>query len=350
MYFPRLRAARLIGPDWRIVFVGSEASKAEIMRLFFPDGSEEEDLGFVYRWQVSDRCPRWLEGGVDLVVYEQFGRVGTLRFGTPIALSVPSWVDQVLPLPESPDEILTGNHLRRRQLNKCKKNGYSLTSSRELARFARFYHDIYLPFIEQRHRDHAQPTPYNELKRSFRRGELLLVELDGKTVAGKVCYVNGSTGYNNDWGIAVSDPRFMKDGVGSLLDWGSIMRARRHGAELVNMGGSRGWSSDGVFRYKSLWGARTEERSKIHTNWWILARDVRPALRDHMNKIGFVSCQDGNFFEVRIAGDSSAASDEALKKQLSAVGRKGLAGVLEVSASAGLRAHFETTRRESAAL
>jgi hypothetical protein len=332
------------------VFVGSEAAKAEIMRLFFPDGCEEEELGSVYRWQVNSRCRRWLEEGVDLAVYEQFGRVGTPRFGTPMALSVPSWVDHVLPLSESLDQFLAGNHQKRRQLNKCKKTGYVLTSSRDLATFDRFYYDVYRPFIEQRHGERAQPTPYLELKRNFRQGELLLVDLDGKTVAGKVCYANGSTWYSNDWGVAVSDPRFMKDGVGTLLDWGSIVRARGHGAEMVNMGGTRGWCSDGVFRYKSLWGARTEERSKIYTNWWILAGDIRPALRDHINKIGFVSRQDGCFLQVRIADDPSAASGEVLEKQLSAAKRRGLAGILEVSVNAGMRARFEEMPQETAAL
>ena len=73
---------------------------------------------------------------------------------------------------------------------------------------------------------------------------------------------------------------------------------------------------------------------KIYSIWTFLAQDLPPSLRDHMNRLGFISEIDGRFYGVVLGSTTDSVTETEVSQELLAVEKQGLDGLVIVSAKA----------------
>lgn len=331
--FPRLPAYKLIGTDWTIIFVGTEPSLEEIRALFFEEARQQE-LGRVALWKLSAQSQHWLAEGTDLVVCE-LSRIHPNRPQAPITFTVPTWIQQVLAIPEPLESLIAGRNRKnlRHRINRAQKAGFSYRLSQTKADFDHFYYDMYLPFVKSRHGDLALVTPYqDQYQRWFTRGGLIMVTQHGKPVAGSLCYVAGQTCYTIETGILGTDSRLFEQGINTFRIWCVMAWGHKQGAKTFDMGGTHAWRSNGPFTFKQGWGAMVVRRKRIFGTWTFLAQNLSPVLQEHINKLGFISEIDGKFCRLLLSTDPTSIAETKVDKDPLTATDQGLDRVAVISA------------------
>jgi hypothetical protein len=162
---PRLAAMRLVGKDRSIVYVGRGQSLKMIKPLFFREDVSVEDLGRVPIWSLPKLSEQWSREEVGLIIQET-SRAHQGQLKGRVNFRVPSWIQQIVALPETLESIvdLPGieRDLRRvvKRMNAANTT-YSFSTSEE--EFRHFYDQLYLPFIVSRHGEYAMVTPYDSM-------------------------------------------------------------------------------------------------------------------------------------------------------------------------------------------
>ncbi len=330
--FPRLSAYRLTGKEWSIVFVGGEHGLLEVQRLFFPEQEVlPEELGRVALWELARRARGWLADGVNLIICE-LSRIYPGRFGFPITFTIPIWIQQVLPIPDPPEKLLSGRQQdgTRFRINRARKQGIGYCFSQTSTDFDYFYHRMYLPFVTSRHGESALITPYKKQFRRFKRGGILFVIQNNEPVAGSLCYVSGNTCIGVEYGILDNDGFLFQQGISALVVWYTILWGYQRGCKFLNMGGSRAWCSNGAFEHKQCWKPYVKGLNEIYSTWTFLAQELPPTLEDSINQIGFISEIKGRFYRVLIRNPIEA-DKSFLQEELARAKKQGLAGIVLVS-------------------
>jgi hypothetical protein len=330
--FPRLSAYRLIGADLTVIFVGREKGLREICHLFFEEEVEQLEFGRVALWKLSAQSQQWLAEGIDLVICE-LGCIHPNRPSAPITFTVPIWIHQVLAIPDSLVTLIAGRKPEpiRRRINKVRKAGFTYGFSQSKADFDHFHYHMYIPFIKTRHGDLALVASYqDQWQRWFTRGGLVLVTQNDKPVAGMLGYLAGDTFFDVEAGILEADPHLFQQGINAFLIWCAMVWAHDKGAKILDMGGTHAWRSNGSFTFKQGWGARVVRRRKIYGTWTFLAQNLSPALRDHINRLGFISEIGGKFYGILLSAGTAFAEETYIRKELLAAQQQGLAGLAVV--------------------
>ena len=306
--FPRLSAYRLSGPEWTIVFVGGRESLQELVHLFFKGTVETQSVGRVALWKLSDQTQKWLAGSVDLVVCE-LSRAYHKVPHAPVSFSVPTWVHQVVTLPRPLESLISGKKRQnaRTALNRARRTGFSFRHSRARTDFDLFHQCMYLPYVRARHGRRALVAHYQDQRRKwFAKRGVLLIEQDGKPVAGELCYVADDTLHFVERGVLGSSEQLRRQGIETIITWYTLRWAQDQGARLADMGATRAWCTNGSFNTKRRWGARVARRKKIYGTWVFLARSVPPSLRDYINRLGLICEQDGRLYLTALLDNAAA--------------------------------------------
>jgi hypothetical protein len=329
--WPRMTAYKATGSNWTIVFMGSETERIEVEYLFFPDQEITwGEIGRVALWRLARQTQIWQSEGVDLVIC-QLSRLFPLSSRIAFSFSVPTLIGQIINFPEKLETLIAGGKRRRRreQINAAQRKGFDYQFSRSINDYEQFYHKMYVPHIKARHGPRARVATYDGyLKELFHQGGLLLVTQHDRVIAGGVRYMANGTCFSVEHGILDADTQLLKQGANMLLDWYTILWASNQGAEQYDLGGSRAWRSNGVFSYKASWGSRITSFDYAHSVWHVYARELSPAMRDHINQIGFITEIKGDFYTVFIDSDDSGLMSEKIKQTLDDAKRKGLKGVV----------------------
>ncbi len=339
--FPSLPAWKLITPNWTIIFVGRKKGLRFMCHLFYDENVEPQELERVAIWKLPTETRQWLTKGADLVVCE-LSRLHPNRPRAPITFTVPTWINQVLTIPESLETVLAGTRREdiRRRVNKLRKAGFTSRFSQSKHDFDDFYHRMYVPFVKTRHGDLASFTPYEVLWQwwfTSGRGGLILAMQDNKPVAGVICHVAEDTCYSIEAGVLEGDADIWQQGINGFLNWCVLVWGQKRGAKLLNMGGTRPWRSNGPFKWKARWGGRVVRRQRPYDTWTFLARNPSTPLQDRLNELGLISEVDGKFYSVWVNGGARSLAQTNVKQELIQAQKQGLDGLLVVSASSAPR-------------
>jgi predicted N-acyltransferase len=159
---------------------------------------------------------------------------------------VPSRVRQVLEIDKSkPVEDMI--KLRNKDLNKLKKYSYEINNDPEALKF--FYEKMYAPYIM---RKFGKVEDFIYLKKSLRKGELILIKQNDEYISGALCEIHDNTYYCQKNGII--DENFVKDGALLATYYFPILRAKELNLTTVDFGLSKPFLTDGVLWHKNLWG------------------------------------------------------------------------------------------------
>lgn len=331
--FPRLPAFRIHDDNWNIFLIGSESSAREISQLFTKGQGQIEVSGRVALWQIRSSIQHWLDEGATLVVYEH--TLDLLRRPYwPISFRVETWVNQQITVMMPVESYISGKNFQnvRHHLNKASKASFTARYSQADEDYDCFYHDLYVPFVTQRHGSLSQMSPYHDQRsRWFVRGGLMMVHQMDRMVAGSLCVLADHTCYAIEEGIRIHEPEIMRSGVNSFLVQSLLRWSAEQGAKFLDLGASHGWRSGGSFQFKTDWGARVVKASRIYPHWTFAARTLTDAQCMIINRIGFIAEAEHHFVSVLVETAADSLDSAWLNTQVYEAQRDGLDGVMVVA-------------------
>jgi hypothetical protein len=157
-------------------------------------------------------------------------------------------------------EDIKGRFLESRKrgvLNKFVREGrFESRITRKQSDFEYFYLRMYLPHTRKQYGREARIQSYEDFKKKhFDRGHVLMIAEDGVDVAGALNVVEGDSLLFLSGGVLDGNDDLVKRGVQTALYVEMLKYAKGAGLQRLDLGLSRPFFSDGVFRYKRAWGA-----------------------------------------------------------------------------------------------
>jgi hypothetical protein len=165
------------------------------------------------------------------------------------------------------------NATTRRRIRQIRCSPLRARVSHDPADFDRFHDGFHLPMIAQRFGDLAVHQARRALRRRFRFGGILWIELDGVPLAGNLFELSSERYRMVTRGRrceGLDDPQLARliDGAGYLF---SFELAQRLGAKEVSLGATAPTAGDGLYLHKRAWGAairpRADARLELLVGW-----------------------------------------------------------------------------------
>jgi hypothetical protein len=88
----------------------------------------------------------------------------------------------------------------------------------------------------------------------FDRGFVLLLLEGEQAIAGSVCYVEGDTLFFHRGGVLDGNEDYVRKDAQAALYYLKVRYAKEHGLSRLDLGHSRAFFGDGVYRHKREWG------------------------------------------------------------------------------------------------
>lgn len=166
-------------------------------------------------------------------------------------------IGQMIDISGTLEEVKKRFHQKKRQLsnNIIQKSELTYRISHDLRDLHMFYHDMFLPLIKYKYGDSSIIESYEEMKRHFLGGFLLLVDYDGEPVSGALCVIKDNILYFRRSGVLRNDYKYIKIGAQNALYLFVIIHAKELGLRFVDTMKSTSLMNDGVYRTKREWGA-----------------------------------------------------------------------------------------------
>jgi len=295
---PRLDARLLVGDQWRVAYVGDLTLFPEVVRTFCPDCVRVEPLPRVAAWRLPQAVTNLLRGA-DLVVCGLPERWPS-RWRARAAWQVqsPIAVDVVTPLRGATltEWASGGTHSLRRSLARAARIGFIARTTRSFDQLVRFHDELYRPHLLRRHGEFALISDPRSHWRDWiaRGGELMLLELDGKVVAGAIQADHGSTCFLAEEGVSselVGTPAgfWAQTALKAAVIDGALARGRTS----VHLGRSLARASDRGFAHKRRWMGQPRKPERSHYPiWTLLASQLPPALAEHLDRLKLLDFED----------------------------------------------------------
>lgn len=274
----RRQAARLLPlTRWRIPMImlrgraacGSAASALVVGRAhegywttrFFAGPVRRESLGRCALRQLAARVAA-VRDDVDLTLVDLDLR-SLEALPAHEYLVVPEWVAMRAPVPRDLVALSRRSGQVSADLRRVRHGGFTWRVSHETRDFERFHREMYLPHLQARYGKLAHAHARTRLLRSFGRGGVLLVERDGRPVAGHVFECAGDGLASVALGAVDGAERALKQGAMAALYIHLLDHARAMHCASVDLRGTRASLTDGVLRYKRKWGAAVGMKADV---------------------------------------------------------------------------------------
>ena len=295
---PRLDATLLVGPSWRVVYVGDRTLFPELVRALFPESVETEALPRVAAWRLRVTVPALL-ARADLVVCG-LPAMWPARWRPDAAwrAEAPVMVEMVAALDGSSfaDWLRRRPRTLRRTIAAAEAVGFSLRTTHDFESLVQFHEELYLPHIRRRHSDLALTTTAEAQWRDWvaGTGELLLLDLGGRSVAGMTVAYHGPVVFLGEEGISdeiAGSPPGRRAQV--ALKMHAIARAMARGQERLSIGRTLARRAHQGFVHKQRWGGRPmlPDRSAYPT-WTLLADRLPPSLSARLAALALLDRSD----------------------------------------------------------
>jgi hypothetical protein len=196
-------------------------------------------------------------------------------FNTMADLKIPSIVHQVIDLTGDWPDIKKRFHRKKREIfNRfMKSNPYTYKISKDLADFDYFYYRMYEPHSKKHFQDCARIDSYDEMKKYFLKGFLLILMEDDNAVAGSLCLVKRDTMIYHRGGVLDGDEEHIRKGAQTALYYYKILIAKDQKLSRLDLLQSRPFFNDGVYRHKREWGASVSVDEDLET--WMYFFNLR---------------------------------------------------------------------------
>lgn len=194
--------------------------------------------------------------------------------------------------------------------------------NRQLLSF--FYENMYLPYISKRYNGEEIISPFNLIKRSFKKGGLLLIKDGNKYLSGSVIELNDGVFRPKFIGILNGDIRLLKKDALSSLYYFYFKFASENGFKTIDLGLSRALLNDGVLRYKTKWKTKIEFDKKRSNVFALRIFNLTEPLKYFLVNNPFISVENNNLISNIYLNSEGIFNEEEVNKKYRLNGISGL--------------------------
>lgn len=233
-----------------IAYAGTEINKNYLIKIAYDNSSKGKYLGRVRLWKIFD-VVREKSANCSLMVIA-LDKLLWKWITKRTYFNVPFWVSSLGDVPAD-NSSLQESQIRS-DMRRIRKNKLSFEITHDSCHFDNFYYNMYKPYIVAAHGNRAIIYTYNDIKKEFENGELLLIKKENQYVAGEVLVYKNMQAGGKFVGVKDGDFNYVKEGAIAALYYFEAHRLKQKGYRKVDFGLSRPFLKDGVLRYKRKWG------------------------------------------------------------------------------------------------
>lgn len=186
---------------------------------------------------------------------------------------------------------------------RIRKNRLSYVTAKSSESFDDYYHGMYLPYAKTKFSSTAILSTYEELRRVFLRGGLIVVKKEEKAVAGQLYDVVNGVMNLHSIGVRDASPEYVQAGVLGACYYFSALEMKRQGHKELLIGFSRPFLNDGTFKYKLSLNAHMCKENRVPRLWLGFSNDSI-GLRHFLVKNPFVFLDEKEDFCYAFFGDT----------------------------------------------
>ena len=280
---------RTSGEPLSVLFMGVRNSRNYIANVLFDESWTEKEHTRIWK-------SRWLQralnanGAHDLAVVQLDSPQPVTDTGTTM-FQVPCWVRGEKDLRAS-SELAQRSKRIKRDFRYIRNNrlGYRVTS--EPWEFDRFYHSMYLPYIQRVFSDHAFLMSYEAMQAAIPHCDLFLVTQDSQDIAGGILVYDGSDKVRA-WSLGVKDGDDCWVRAGALVAFEHLQTEYllEKGFSRLHRGASRPFLNDGALCFKKMRGMEITDHTQ--QRFIIIPLCNRPGVRALLQQNPFIYLDEG---------------------------------------------------------
>ncbi len=310
-----------------VTYVGLEFAKPFLKSILFSEDPAEQQVGRIPFWrhsELADPSPS------DIVIVHAAEHV-IRQLPRQDALVLPHYVHHILDVRGDWQDVRLRFHrtVRRHELRLVRKYGYEYDVNHDPQDFETFYHQMYVPTMDERHDELSTPLPIDEVYQYFRHGYLFRVMRDGNWVSGGICHPALEMLSFDVMGVADADMQLIREGAASTLYYAVTHWANQQGYEGVNFLGTGPYLGDGNFQYKRKWGMAIHVPPHLHRQIWIKVRRITPAVSRFLKENPLIVVdENGKLHGLVIVDDAHSISADTREEWEKEYATPGLSSLL----------------------
>lgn len=229
-------------------------------------------------------------------------------------LFVPDWISGDSDLIEQ-QELENHSKSRQRDRRLLVRNGIDHLVTTDFSALNYFYDQMYVPHIKAAHGDAALFMSRDKMLQYVHdsKGELLVIRLHGKAVAGSFVVYEKNAPRLFSGGVLDRDQGLLRKGVGSAIYLLSFDHLRSKGYKVVNMGRTRPFLSDGGLYFKQRFGLTLTDVSR--TGMLLPSHARTPAAADFFGNNGLIHFRKGALRGALLETRGTPEDDSLLSSQ-----------------------------------
>jgi len=228
-------AERNSGEAIRVLVVGQVENCNYLARVVFAEGSiavQRRKMWKHHAWSLLDvpDCPYGL-------IFIQTDKMLPEPAQAHNRFVVPTWIAGELDVIRALKSPSASTSVKR-DVRHIRSSRFQYSTTRDPGAIDRFFADMYLPYIRQTHGDGAFAASLDKFRQEAEKGaELLLVEQDGKAVAGVLLGLNDPERMEAlELGVLGADRNLVKAGALAAIYYFSLLHAANRGFRRLFLG------------------------------------------------------------------------------------------------------------------
>jgi hypothetical protein len=207
------------------------------------------------------------------------------------------FVRQVIDTSGTWEEIFKGFHKKKRQYsnNVEGKFGLSYMISHDINDFELFYYRMHLPHIRNQFDDFAVIDSYEDMKKFFLKGFLLLVVADGQKIAGALCLKENNNLIFRRSGVLDGNEEYRKKGAQFALYYFNIRYAWEQEIKKVDTMVSVSFLNN-VYRTKREWGASVHPDDEAESIVFYFIPNYTPEIAYIFGQNPVIVCEEDGLY------------------------------------------------------
>ena len=236
-----------------IAYAGTKVNRNYLIKLAYDNSFNEKYLGRVWLWKIfnvvrekSPNCSLMVIG-VDKLLWRWFRKRTYFNVPFEVSSSADISIDTSL-LWRSKDV--------KNAIRKVRNNKLSFEITRDFSHFDDFYYRMYRPYAIAAYGGRAIICPYDDIKKEFENGELLLIKKENQYIAGALFVCKRMQARALLVGVKDGNFDYVKQGAVASIHYFRTLYLKEKGCKKIDLGLSRPFLKDGVLHYKKKWGGR----------------------------------------------------------------------------------------------
>ncbi len=219
----------------------------------------------------------------------------------PVLLRLPKFVALSIKLPESVSELRQNLSLgARSDIRRINRGGFQCEVHNNADWASEFYTRYHEKAITSRHGMEGYVLQAKKIANLVANEgwEFICVTREGKRLAATLCdplaegYRLGRLGWLD------GNPELVKEGVLTATYWFSLLRACELGKSYANFGATPPYIEDGLFQYKTKWGAELNRKDTVFGMQDVLLDPTHPQVRAMLAKRSIIGLDKDDRFVV----------------------------------------------------